>query len=368
MRKLLTLFSCFIFLTTTANEPSPADSSKIIRDTAVEQEPTHLTIGIKHLPPFVITKDGEEPRGLSITLWENIVDNTNYTFEYKEYKSLDKLMQGVENAEVDISISPITVTKERYEKFDFSQPFFVTGTTYAKRSSNMVWDFIKNIVSWQFFTALSGLLFILLLFGFFIWIFEHKKNDHFHESPLKGIGHGFWWSTVTMTTVGYGDKVPVTFWGRFVSFIWMFTAVIIISSLTAGIASSLTVQSLDSNIQTVRDLRGKNVGTVQHSSSAAFLDVYNVEARMFQKPENGLISLKNGEIDIFVYDKPVIKYLLQENKSFSDINVVENIQFKTDYYSFSFPKGKSSLIKQINTLLIDELNSVEWVMEVEDIE
>ncbi|MGO2102628.1 MAG: ion channel [Psychroflexus halocasei] len=44
-----------------------------------------------------------------------------------------------------------------------------------------------------------------------------------------------------MTTVGYGDKSPLSLGGRIVGLIWMFMAVIILSSLTAGIASALTV-------------------------------------------------------------------------------------------------------------------------------
>ena len=41
----------------------------------------------------------------------------------------------------------------------------------------------------------------------------------------------FWWAAVTMTTVGYGDKTPVTTGGRIVGLVWMFTSVIVIFTM-----------------------------------------------------------------------------------------------------------------------------------------
>ena len=82
-----------------------------------------------------------------------------------------------------------------------------------------------------------------------MWLFERKRNKEMFGQGIKGLGAGFWWSAVTMTTVGYGDKAPVTAAGRTIGFIWMFAAILLISGLTASIASALTVSSLDSKIE-----------------------------------------------------------------------------------------------------------------------
>jgi len=47
-----------------------------------------------------------------------------------------------------------------------------------------------------------------------------------------------------MTTVGYGDKSPITAAGRLVALVWMFSSIIIISLITGAFATAMTVHQL----------------------------------------------------------------------------------------------------------------------------
>jgi voltage-gated potassium channel len=63
--------------------------------------------------------------------------------------------------------------------------------------------------------------------------FEQGENG----STFHSYGDALWWAVVTVTTVGYGDKYPVSPGGRGVAAVLMFVGIGLIGVLTASIAS-----------------------------------------------------------------------------------------------------------------------------------
>ncbi|XP_026558878.1 potassium voltage-gated channel subfamily C member 1-like [Pseudonaja textilis] len=64
----------------------------------------------------------------------------------------------------------------------------------------------------EIITLLLLLLFEILFFGslcYFVDVIEDNADTHFVD-----IGSAFWWALVTLTTVGYGDIVPISLVGR----------------------------------------------------------------------------------------------------------------------------------------------------------
>ena len=51
-------------------------------------------------------------------------------------------------------------------------------------------------------------IFVLIISSLFHFL-ESKENPH-----IQGLLDSVWWSFSTVTTVGYGDIVPVTVWGK----------------------------------------------------------------------------------------------------------------------------------------------------------
>ena len=322
-----------------------------------------LIIGVTETPPFVIIED-DEYSGLSITSWVLVNETLEMDYEYKVYPSLVSLLQAVENNEVDLSINPVTVTNPRMKRLEFSQPYFISYTGIAKKSETMIWSYLANMFSWNFISAILILLSVILLFGFLVWLFERKKNKEEFGGGLKGVFQGFWWSAVTMTTVGYGDKSPKTLGGRLIGLIWMFMAIIMISSLTAGIASSLTVQNISDEITSVQDLQNFEVITVAGSSAQELLDQYNIRSEKVINEREGIQKITEKKSALFVYDQPILKYEIDRKNLNDELEVLQQT-LKRDYYSYSFPKG-SDIVEKINPILIATLKTMEWNNLIKD--
>ncbi len=77
-------------------------------------------------------------------------------------------------------------------------------------------------------------IFLVMTFGASIVYFFEKDQSAEH---FDTIFDSIWWALVTMTTVGYGDMVPVTIGGRIVGAFIMFSGVALVSMFTATISS-----------------------------------------------------------------------------------------------------------------------------------
>lgn len=58
-------------------------------------------------------------------------------------------------------------------------------------------------------------------------------------ATIQDVGDGLWWAVTTMTTVGYGDRFPVTTTGRFVAVALMIGGIALLGVVTATFASWL---------------------------------------------------------------------------------------------------------------------------------
>ena len=324
----------------------------------VDSLPKKLIIGYKNSPPFIYKNSDDRIQGLSVYLAQELALYLKRPIEFRAYQ-LTELLDAVENAEVDLSVNPITVTEDRIKKLDFSQPFAISNLAVLirKEKDTQMLLFLQNIFSFNFLKVILLLFIVIQAFGVLVWFFEHRKNPEF-ENSLKGIFSSFWFCAVTMTTVGYGDKAPKTIGGKITTLIWMFSALILISGFTASIAASLTVDKLDDQIKSLNDLKRISVGTVENSSSDYFLIRKGVGRLGFKSIKEGVEALNKGDIESFVYDEPLLRYCLKEHQLENDLKIL-NFKFDTQYYSFSFPKG-SPLVNQVNPELIKLINGEVW--------
>lgn len=318
-----------------------------------------LIIGYKISPPFTMEGENNQCKGVSMELWKNIARKLNLKYEMKRYNLVD-LLAAIESGDIDLCISPLTVTSERLRRFEFTQPFYTSNLAIAakKTPKEQVLKFLRNFFSLNFFSAVFFLFIVIFIFGALIWWVEKDKNTSMFDHGWRGVGHGIWWSAVTMTTVGYGDKAPKSVAGRVLSIIWMFTSIIIISSFTGSIAASLTVQSSSYQIENVNDLKNFKTSTIKGSISEKVLLTAGVDYQKADTIENELLKIANDKIDAFLYDEPIIKYLVKTKRLEDDVEIVKQ-ERDAQYYSFALPKNHP-LHDRLNIQLINELESLDW--------
>lgn len=96
----------------------------------------------------------------------------------------------------------------------------------------------RTVIRWSLHSELA--LIALLLVGFSVL---GAFGFYFVEAG-PSLGESFYWSLVTMTTVGYGDVTPKTQQGRIIATVLMFAGVSVLALISASIASFLVERRL----------------------------------------------------------------------------------------------------------------------------
>ena len=270
------------------------------------------------------------------------------------------LLDGVTDESLDAVVSGLTLTTEREKLFDFTHSFYNTDLGIAvEAKKGSLWKAVfKRFLSTEFLRTVGALIGGLVIVGTLIWLFERKKNkEHFGGDIKKGIGDGIWWSVVTMTTVGYGDKVPKSLVGRLIATIWIFTGVILVSVFIATITSALTVSQLEYAIGGPEDLPKVTVGTIRHTTSEVYLKENRISYIPFDTASEGLKAVEDSAINALVYDAPLLQYFA--NKDYrGKIEVLPKIFSRQDY-GIALPQG-SAIREPINRLLLKRIHEPEW--------
>lgn len=84
-----------------------------------------------------------------------------------------------------------------------------------------------------FFVVVCMILFSTLIYYLEQGTYSIERKQYIREdgsvSPFESIPHSCWWCLVTMTTVGYGDDVPVTTGGKALAMLTMFCGLVVLS-------------------------------------------------------------------------------------------------------------------------------------------
>jgi len=93
------------------------------------------------------------------------------------------------------------------------------------------------------------LILLTIIAAVLVAVFEAHKNEQF-----SSFWDSVWWVVVTISTVGYGDKIPVTPVGKVIAGVIMFFGVAFLSIITAAISSIFVAHKIkeDKGLQEIK--------------------------------------------------------------------------------------------------------------------
>lgn len=324
--------------------PSKAQTQKLdaVNDT--------LIVGIAGSEPFVFEEVG---KGIATEIWDEIADKRSWNYRYVPFENVEDALHQLNRGTIDLVVGPISITSNRLENMRFSQPFYNSSISIISLEAEKgFWQKVRPLFSSKLLMAIGIFLLILSIVGTLLWLAERKESpEQFPKGPLQGIGTGMWLAIVTMTTTGYGDKAPITLLGRIITGTWMVISIIFATSMVAGIASILTLSSLDSTtISTIEQLSGRKVATISGSTSEDFLNKSKVKPIGVNNLNEAIERLDSKTVDAVVFDRPQLLYYLKNNNA--ERFYISKAEYSKQGYGFAFPTN-SELIFSVNRTLLE---------------
>lgn len=330
-----------------ASSPEPAPQNRRI-----------LRVGVFEAPPYSMRGSDGQWQGLIIDLWKELASELNLEYRLGE-ATQDQILDDISHGRLDIAASPFAVTIDRERTIDFSHAFMIQemGVVVRKGGDEERWLLVARALSTP--TALRiyfGLVASVFIAGAAVWVLERRRNPQFSGGVAQGLGSGFWWSGVTTVAVGYGDKVPITFWGRLVALLWMFLGLILVTAFTAFVTAKLAVAEFG-RVLGPENLRNATVGTVEGAAVGEYLRRQRIPHRLYASIPKALEGLRAKEVAAVVYGVSILDWYVQHDRK----DDVEVLPTTFDHQILAFPLADDSPLRDsLNIALRRYLQQPGW--------
>ncbi|UWQ22767.1 ion channel [Jannaschia sp. W003] len=327
-RPFATLGPALAFLLLAA--PAPAQTA----------DPAPLSVAVLDRPPFAMRDAAGLHTGIAVDLLRLAADDMGMALRLEP---ADDALTAL-NAGADV-VLPVEASPALEAAASLTHPIYSATLGVASERESRVLSVLTRLASWDFLRLLLSLSLLLLGVGAVVWALERRKNgEMFSESASKGLGDGFWWAGVTLTTIGYGDKAPVTALGRAVAMLWMLMGLAVSAALTATIvtlagtgAGSLTLPE---------DLQGRSIAVVEGSAAAAYADRQGLAFVLYDGPEAAVAAVEEGRADAALGAAPSLRREAERTKL-----ALTTTRLDPVLIAFALPEG-SALLEPLNVALL----------------
>ncbi|XP_028986320.1 glutamate receptor ionotropic, kainate 3 [Betta splendens] len=282
--------------------------------------------------PYVMLKKSDKElrgndrfEGFCIDLLKELAGVLGFTYEIRlvpdeKYGSQDEkgqwngMVRELIEHRADLAVAPLTITYMRERFIDFSKPFMSMGISILYRkpntTSNGFFSFLNPMTPdiWVYillaYLGVSCVLFVIARFSPYEWYDAHPCNpgSDVVENNFTLL-NSFWFGVGSLMQQG-SELMPKALSTRIIGGIWWFFTLIIISSYTANLAAFLTVERMDSPMDSADDIAKQTkieYGVVQDGATMSFFKKSKVStfekmwAFMSSRPSTSLVkSIEDG--------------------------------------------------------------------------
>lgn len=287
--------------------------------------------------PFSQVENGQDV-GFTLELWAEIANELGLGYSIQRVDKFSDMLAAVENSAADVGAANISITAEREERMDFSQPIFASGLRVMVPAEDSGSALFQIIFSRDVVLAVFGAFGLLFAGGMLMWVFERGRQEYFQGSASEKAFPAFWWALNLVVNGGFEERMPRSPFGRIFATLLVVSSLFVVSIFVAKITAAMTVDAIQSSVQSVNDLYGKRVGTTSGSTAAAYMDGRDLRYRGYDDLTRLIEAFEAGELDAVVFDAPILSYYV--NTDGAGIGQLVGPTFLREYYGFALaPNG-----------------------------
>ena len=263
-----------------------------------------VRVAMTELLPFVEDRDGR-PVGFYAEIWQVVASELDVDTEVVWIDEFGRLLPSLDEDRADVVVAPLTPTAEREARYDFSSSVVASGPQLGfHQRSRQAGGLFSALTSPPVRRILLAAVAGLLVLAHLIWLVERNRDEEegtdFAPTYVRGIWDGFWWATVTVTTVGYGDKSPKSVGGRAVALLAMLLSLFLVGAFVSQVTEILQASRSAPPVSGLDDVGDRPVGVVEASSFARYVEVRGITTRSYTSQAAVFEAAEAGEVDLVV--------------------------------------------------------------------
>ncbi|MGV0579796.1 transporter substrate-binding domain-containing protein [Mycolicibacterium elephantis] len=278
-----------------------------------QPEEQSVTVAIHPLEPFVMPTSSGELTGFSVDLWNEITKDLGWSTEYLDTGDVRGQLAAVAEGRADLAIGGISLTAEREQAFDFTQPTLGSGLQIIVPVHNTrpsvpgLGGYLDLLFSRTMLIWLAAAVVVSVIPAHIFWLIERRSaKPVVARSYFPGIIQSFGWGIGSL--VGRNSTSATKALTKSLAILWGFAGIVFIAFYSANLSATLTVAKLDAKINGPADLYGKSVATVEGTTAANFLRGMGIDATETKTIDDSYHLLREEGYEAVVFDAPVLRY------------------------------------------------------------